>query len=135
MSYPIMTAVLPLVLPANEKHVLTVLAFHADVDAECWPSAGLLAKECCLHHKEIRKCLAKLEKLGFLQRNFRRGRSTVYRIVPCANGVDHPAPMAHQNGKLNAGEARKLTPYEEYQCNHIYFKPLGPVSGRKATGL
>lgn len=124
MSYPLLTAVLPLKLPANEKHVLTVLAFHADADAECWPSSALLAKECCLHIKEVGKCLLYLKNGGFLRRDFRKGRSTVYHLLPSAIGVDRSPLIAEQNDKLNACEERQLTEYEKYQLNLVRFEPV-----------
>jgi hypothetical protein len=102
-----MTAILPAKLPANEKSVLNILAFHANEGGECWPSVSLLSRECCLSRSEVQKCLAWLEKREFIKRNFRDGRSTTYFInEPASNGSTHPPPLDTQNGLLNVVEEK-----------------------------
>lgn len=107
MSYSWMTAILPVKLPANEKSVLNILAFHANDGGECWPSVGLLVRETCLSEREVQKCLGWLHDNDFIKREFRDGRSTTYTVnEPPSNRHPHPRPLDTQNGLLNVVEEK-----------------------------
>lgn len=107
VSYQCVTAILPLKIPSNEKHVLTVLAFHANELGESWCGVPLLAKECCASERHIQKMLRRLSGRGLIIPTFRHGRSTVYNIPLLGgdNGVTIGGEHAFtQNDLLNAGD-------------------------------
>lgn len=109
MSYRWMTAILPLKLPTNEKHLLTILAFHANAKDECWASIRLLAAECCVSERHVQRMLRKLTNRGLIAPDFRYGQSTVYTLKMldgdfCVT-IGGDTIVTH-NGNLNTVESK-----------------------------
>ncbi len=66
---------------ATERLMLLALADNANDQGVCWPSMNTLRLKCAL--KTIRgaeKVVARLEKSGFVERELRDGKTTVYHL-------------------------------------------------------
>jgi len=68
-------------LSAAEKFVLVALADFADEARECFPSIPMLMERCSMSDRGVQKQLVALIAHGYLERDFRKGRSTIYRIT------------------------------------------------------
>ena len=68
MSFQAMAWAIKQHLPCQDKMVLLVLANYADNRATCYPSVKRLSTDCGLSTSQIRKCVARLEKLKLVQR-------------------------------------------------------------------
>ena len=74
MSFQAMAWAIKQPLSCQEKMVLLLLANYADQAGRCFPSMGVLAKECGLPLSSTRKCVAKLEQAKLVRR-YKRIRS------------------------------------------------------------
>jgi hypothetical protein len=81
VSNSYLQAVAPLKLPSTRKFVLMVLADMANDDGVSYASIANLIERTCLAERAVQMGLAYLEDLGILDRDFRRGRSTHYRLT------------------------------------------------------
>jgi hypothetical protein len=79
MSVRAMTAVWQSVLPSADKLVMLALADSAnDPDGVCWPAIPTIARKCGLTERGVQKII---ERQGaWLDRNFRKNNSTLYRL-------------------------------------------------------
>lgn len=68
--------------------VLLALADHANDDGVCWPSVARLATRVRTSERHVQRILGNLEQAGWLTRDERPGRSTVFRVTP-------PTPDPH----------------------------------------
>jgi DNA-binding MarR family transcriptional regulator len=68
MSFQAMAWAIKQPLQTYDKMVLLMLSNYADSQGKCWPSLGKLAEECGMSQSQVRKCVAKLEKLGMVRR-------------------------------------------------------------------
>jgi predicted transcriptional regulator len=71
MSFQAMAWAIKQPIPCQDKMVLLVLANYANDDATCYPSVNRLSADCGLSESKVRKCVAKLEKLGLARRHMR----------------------------------------------------------------
>lgn len=55
------------------------LCHHANEQNQCWPSIGLLAKECGLSKRSVIRHLEILEKNGYIQKQIRHKKEKVYQ--------------------------------------------------------
>jgi len=101
MSNRLLNAAFKTQLPNREKFVLVALCDQADDEGMCFPSVPLLAARCSMSLRSVQGALRALEALGVLKRDFRQGRSTVYRIVsgllvhaPAGSADTQPLPPA-----------------------------------------
>ncbi|MBU4214309.1 MAG: helix-turn-helix domain-containing protein [Actinobacteria bacterium] len=62
--------------------VLLALADHANEDGVCWPSVARLATRVRTSERHVQRVLGDLEQAGWLTRDERPGRSTVFRVTP-----------------------------------------------------
>lgn len=75
MSVQAITAALAIQgVSPTEKLVLIVLANYADEKLTLWPSQARLSRDTCMHVRSIIRVLARLEKLGLLERKHRPHR-------------------------------------------------------------
>lgn len=75
-----MTAAFAAAIPSTSKFVLIALADCANDDGMCFPSVTKLMAKCSLSDRAVQKAMAELELAGYLRREFRHGRSTIYWI-------------------------------------------------------
>lgn len=76
-----MTAAWKTRLPATIKMVLLALCDNANDQGECYPSVSMLSDKCSLSDRAVQRCITDLCTLGFMARNERSGRSTLYAIL------------------------------------------------------
>jgi Helix-turn-helix domain len=57
------------------------LADHADDDGRCWPSIPRLAKKARCSERWARDVIKELAEKGYLERDVRPGKSTMYRLL------------------------------------------------------
>lgn len=69
-------------LPSTQKLVLLALCDCANDQGECYPSVSALQAKCSLSDRGVQKAVAELESMGYLRRETRNGRSTVYWLTP-----------------------------------------------------
>lgn len=72
--------------PTRLKLLMLALADHADAHGRCYPSTTRLAARTGLHRATVIRGLSELESAGVIRREPRRGRSTVYHLLPVAHG-------------------------------------------------
>ncbi len=76
---------------ATERLMLLALADNANDQGVCWPSMNTLRLKCAL--KTIRgaeKVVARLEASGFVKRELRDGKTTVYHLKSGRLGPAEP---------------------------------------------
>lgn len=81
----------------TQKLLLLALCDSANDDGVCWPSVSVLMKKCSLSDRGVQKCMNDLERLGFLERDIRSGKRTMYKVTPerCSPPNDvRPEPHA-----------------------------------------
>ena len=71
-------------LTTAEKAVLLVLTIMADPSGLSWPSATTIARHASTSRRTAFEALARLEVLAFIKRDQVPGKSTRYRLSPCA---------------------------------------------------
>lgn len=81
MSIALMTEAFKTDLPLTRKMVLLALCDNANDQGECYPSVSMLVGKCSMSERAIQTAIVELEKDGFLKRDFRKGRSTLYVIT------------------------------------------------------
>jgi hypothetical protein len=74
MSFQAMAWAIKQPLSCQEKMVLLMLSNYADQSGRCFPSMGVLSKECGLSLAQTRKCVSKLEEAKLVRR-YKRIRS------------------------------------------------------------
>lgn len=80
-----MTVAFKVALPTMQKFVLVALCDSANDQGECYPSISALADKCSMGLRTVQEAIVALESGGHLRRDFRKGRSTVYWLHPCAS--------------------------------------------------
>lgn len=94
-------------LSANEKFVLLTLAYRSDESGSCWPSAVDIANLTGLNVKTVRKCLRTLESKGFLLRENRSGKSSVFQIQSVDEPTQNRTDALPKNGTTKNGNTQK----------------------------
>lgn len=97
-----MSAAFKAPIKATPKLVLLALCDCANDQGECYPSVPTLMEKCSAGERTIQDALTYLDREGYLRRDFRTGRSTVYWIAdprtwrtPAAAAppqIAHPTP-------------------------------------------
>lgn len=82
MSVKLMSKVWDMDLPINIKMVCLALCDQANDQGECYPSIATICKRCSLEERAIRRNIQALEEMNILLREYRTGRSTIYRLNP-----------------------------------------------------
>jgi hypothetical protein len=82
MSIKLMCMAFDSEIPATQKLVLLALCDNANEQGQCFPSIALLERKCSLSDRAVQSALSWLEQHGYLSRNFRVGRATIYVVTP-----------------------------------------------------
>lgn len=69
---------------STQKLVLLALCDSANDQGECYPAIHTLAEKCSLSERAAQGAISELERDGYLRRELRRGRATVYWMTPAA---------------------------------------------------
>lgn len=80
MSIALMSSAWKTSLTSTQKLVLLSLCDNANDNGECFPSISMLMQKCSLSDRAIQKAMTELATLGFLRRDIRSGRATIYHI-------------------------------------------------------
>lgn len=75
-------------LPPGPKMVLLALADIANDAGECFPGVPSLAEKCSMSERTVQEHLVALVRTQKLEREFRPGRSTLYRITDPSTWTD-----------------------------------------------
>jgi hypothetical protein len=111
MSVHVSSVVWRLSLGSTEKLVMLALADIANDDGEAYPSNRLLMERTGLSDRAIQKALTKLQDAGYLGREMRAGRSTIYRLLPSKPPNDvHPERRSPRTTFTDRGEPRSEAP-------------------------
>jgi hypothetical protein len=95
MSISLMTAAFKETLTLAQKMVLLALCDNANDQGECYPSVSMLTGKCSMSERGIQTALSQLVADGYVKRDFRKGRSTLYLITdPRHWPILTPAPHA-----------------------------------------
>jgi len=86
-----MTAAFKTSLPTTQKFVFLALCDAANDQGECYPSIATVCDKCSLSERAVQAAVRDLERLGYVRREFRSGRSTVYWLTatPAADAPPH----------------------------------------------
>ena len=106
MSIALMSAAFAAPINATQKLVLLALCDCANDHGECYPSVQKLLEKTSLKERAVQAAMAALEAAGYMRREFRNGRSTVYWMTPqpphqthprtkCTPAPNAPAPARH----------------------------------------
>lgn len=91
MSIALVTAAFKAELASTPKFVLVALCDIANDQGECFPGVPLLMARCGMGERTVQGALNAIEKAGYLKREFRTGRATLYSVTPPASW---PTPAA-----------------------------------------
>lgn len=99
MSIKLMALAWSTDLPVTKKMVLLALSDASDDEGVCFWSVAKLCKKCSLSERAVRYAITALEKDGWLVRDERPGRSTIYRLnvdkhTPARDAPLHVVPPA-----------------------------------------
>lgn len=72
------------------RHVLMVLAHHANGEGKAWPSQGTLARECGLSVRAVRNALHDLDEAGEIEASGLIHRCTIWLVSPGRNRHEVP---------------------------------------------
>lgn len=90
MSIALMSAAFAAPINATQKIVLLALCDCANDHGECYPSVQKLLEKTSLKERAVQAAMAALEAAGYMRREFRNGRSTVYWMTPQPPHQMHP---------------------------------------------
>lgn len=77
-----MTVAFKAKVTSTQKLVLLALCDCANDQGECYPSVTLLEEKCSLSDRAVQKAISELEQDGYLSREIRTGRSTLFTMTP-----------------------------------------------------
>lgn len=80
-----MSAAFKAQIKSTPKLVLLALCDCANDQGECYPSVPTLMEKCSAGERTVQDAVAYLEREGFIRRDFRTGRSTVYWVTDPRN--------------------------------------------------
>ena len=114
MSIALMTAAFKTNLPPTQRLVFLALCDCANDQGECYPSVQNLIGKTGLSDRGVQRAVAELERLGYVRREVRTGRSTVYwlstdprtSVTPerrSPPNVGHPTPERRSPPPPNVG--------------------------------
>ena len=109
MSISFMALAWKAAIPSGRKLVLLSLCDHANDQGECYPSVETIARKCGMGQRTVQQHISELESAGVLERRFRRGRSTLYRLEP-RNFCSTPESVAPQDSALQCSASCTAPP-------------------------
>lgn len=92
MSIALMTLAWQSDIAAGPKMVLLSLCDNANENGECYPSIETISKRCSMGERTVQRHIQDLQNEGYLTRQDRQGRSTLYTLNPRRIGT--PANLA-----------------------------------------
>lgn len=92
MSIKLMSWAWELDISHTEKLVLICLTDFASDEGVCFPSIKTIARKCSLTERGVFKVVARLESLGFVERQQRDGRSSVFIVKT----TEHKDAITHE---------------------------------------
>ena len=108
-------------LSPTDLRVLAALLYYARQDPSCYPSDASIAARVHRHPGTVRRCLKRLEGLGYIRREFTRANPTGRLIHLTCKEPDWPRPVpaptpdapAHGGrAPAHGGGERRRTPTE-----------------------
>ena len=101
MAVSLISAVWPLDVPMGQKFVLVAICDAANDDGACFLCVETISYKCGMSVRTVQGHLLALESAGFISREERLGRSSIYTvIVDALAGADrHPAWVKRQTLK------------------------------------
>jgi hypothetical protein len=114
VTYPVLEWAMGQAVPSTAKHVLLVLATHADKDGLCWPSVATIGAKSGLGERAIQTALRLLIGKGLIvvTANEKGGRGCTPRyVLQCGKGASaapiepERAHQPHPNSGLNGASA------------------------------
>lgn len=94
-------------LPSTKKLVLLALCDSANDQGECYPSIDALEQKCSLSDRAVQKAVVELEVAGYLSRQLRPGRATLYLMTPERGS---PPNVVHPERRSPTPERRSPPP-------------------------
>ena len=113
-----MTAAFKTDLPPTPRLVFLALCDCANDQGECYPSVQNLMGKTGLSDRGVQKNLVELERLGYVRREIRTGRSTVYWLSTDPRTSFTPEPDSPPNHVHPTPERRSPPP-----PNHVHPTP------------
>ncbi len=115
MSNALLNEAFKAMMPTTQKFVFIALCDYANDAGECFPSVTQMMERCCMSDRSVQRGIAELERMGYLRRGFRRGRSTVYVVTdpaswPCKQG-GAPTTQSHPD---TLSPRHRVTPEATY---------------------
>lgn len=95
MSNRLINAAFKAVMAPSQKFVLVALCDYANEVGECFPSVSMMMERCCMSDRSIQRAIVQLVGDGYLTRDFRRGRSTVYTVTDPQSWPVEPPTQCH----------------------------------------
>ena len=112
----------------TEKIVLLALCDCANDEGMCFPSVSRLEKKCCLSDRGVQKAMAALEKRGFVSRDVRSGKSSIYWVTP---ELRSPPNVVHPERGSPTPERRSPPPPNVV---HPTPEPRSPINITEQSG-
>jgi DNA-binding transcriptional MocR family regulator len=110
VSWELMLAARAAPVDSTARHVLMVIASHANRQGHAWPSTSTLALETGLHRRTVELAVQRIESAGVLDVIHRRGRSCEYLFPQ----DPHPARKTANPARSTAHPARS-TAHKDYE--------------------
>lgn len=124
-------------LPSTQKLVLLALCDSANDQGECYPSVTALENKCSLSDRAIQRSVAELETCGYLSRELRPGRATVYWITPerqSPPNVSHPDRRSPTPERQSPRPPTDVHPTPERQSPRTITEPSLEPSLKRDAG-
>ncbi len=118
MSIALMSAAFVAPINATQKLVLLALCDCANDQGECYPSVQKLLEKTSLKERAVQAAMAALEAAGYMRREFRNGRSTVYWMTP-----KPPHDVHHRTTCTPAPHAPTHAPHAPHPPHHVHPTP------------
>lgn len=132
MSVSLMALAFAATVSPTQKLVLLALCDSANDRGECYPAMLTLAEKCSLSERATQGAVAELERSGYLRRELRKGRATVYWLTPAAGAPrsrctpQEMHPAADAPAPADAAPITITQPPEEQKTKTPPASPTGP---------
>ena len=112
-------------ISSSEQQVLSILAFRANDDAECWPSVKSLHSDSKLDRKVILNCLSSLiEKKLILKTGEMKGRTKSVPVYKLTLSSTQTGTAKNLSSTTSAGSSTKTGTAKQYQNRDMEYKDL-----------
>ena len=144
MSNAMINLCWPVQLPPREKLLLIVLADAASDNGHSWQLVSSISVKMGLSSRGVQRAVASLEARGYVRRELRLGRSSVFYLIPEAiaasvlsehrndcNPASRSAEMAKGGDTSVTPPPTPVSPHPRHQCH----PPPTPVSPTPDTSV